>query len=148
MPPSPHLPSARGKAAAAPLRARDQPIKARRSLALIPHRAEQAVSFDYFSLGPQRKVTRAPAGDRKPAAGEPRRGEARKHQKQKAFLPAPPREPNPLTLARGEEQRASEPLSEQLLQLSLIRRELADALGQLVAGHRILVHAPTETRLV
>src|ERR1700761_9787729 len=29
-----------------------------------------AVSFGYFSLGKQRKVTRPPAGGRKPAAGE------------------------------------------------------------------------------
>ena len=32
-----------------------------------------AVSFGYFSLGKQRKVTRPPAGGRKPAAGEPGR---------------------------------------------------------------------------
>ena len=32
-----------------------------------------AFSFGYFSLGKQRKVTRPPAGGRKPAAGEPGR---------------------------------------------------------------------------
>src|ERR1700743_2157230 len=35
-----------------------------------------AVSFGYFSLGKQRKVTRSPAGGRKPAAGEPGRDPA------------------------------------------------------------------------
>src|SRR5690242_13770982 len=97
MPLSPHLPSARGKAAAAPLRASDQPIKARRHLALIPHRAKQAVSFGYFSLGPQRKVTRAPAGDRKPAAGEPSRVAVCKGEKSKgsALSRPSPRAPGP-----------------------------------------------------
>src|SRR6516225_12066425 len=41
-----------------------------------PHRPAPdggAVSFGYFSLGKQRKVTRPPAGGRKPAAGEPDR---------------------------------------------------------------------------
>src|SRR5690242_15843198 len=91
MPLSPHLPSARGKAAAAPLRASDQPIKARRHLALIPHRAKQAVSFGYFSLGPQRKVTRALTGDRKRAAGEPSRGEAPQERQQRHIAPIPDR---------------------------------------------------------
>jgi hypothetical protein len=31
----------------------------------------KAISLGYFSLGQQREVTRAPAGARKPAAGEP-----------------------------------------------------------------------------
>ncbi len=39
-----------------------------------------AVSFGYFSLGKQRKVTRPPAGGRKPAAGEPDRGTVDKSQ--------------------------------------------------------------------
>ena len=36
-----------------------------------------ALSFGYFSLGKQRKVTRPPAGGRKPAAGEPGRHNTR-----------------------------------------------------------------------
>ena len=84
----PQLPSARGIAAAAPLRAREVLGKAQWHLALISPRAEQAVSFGYFSLGQQRKVTRAPSGDRKPAAGEPSRVEPTLGQPERLTKPS------------------------------------------------------------
>ena len=48
-----------------------------------------ALSLGYFSLGKQRKVTRPPAGGRKPAAGEPgRRHATTEGQEQSHWTPA------------------------------------------------------------
>ena len=73
--PYPYLPRptrARGIAAAAPLEWRpnrqSKVLPACNSIEL-----HQAISLGYFSLGQQREVTRASAGGRKPAAGEPGR---------------------------------------------------------------------------
>jgi hypothetical protein len=136
--PLPQLPSARGIAAAAPLRARGWLGKAQRHLALMRPRAEQAVSFGYFSLlrascpspfgpaslfarapgagvGQQRKVTRAPSGDRKPAAGEPSRGRTPARTANKATAkrlpasPGPSPQPSPRR-GRGSQGAPSSPL--------------------------------------
>jgi len=56
----------------------------------------QAISLGYFSLGQQREVTRAPGGDRKPAAGEPKCGTERLSR-----APAP----HPSPLPRGEREK-------------------------------------------
>ncbi|ULU27221.1 hypothetical protein DYST_04176 [Dyella terrae] len=47
-----------------------------------------ALSLGYFSLGKQRKVTRRPAGGRKPAAGEPGRDHAKTKGKVTGSLPS------------------------------------------------------------
>ena len=48
-----------------------------------------ALSFGYFSLGKQRKVTRPPAGGRKPAAGGPGRRIATSKHRGSGSRPAP-----------------------------------------------------------
>ncbi len=63
---STQFPSDRGVAAVAPLK---EPTRS--SSGWYARRAPKAISLGYFSLGQQRKVARAPGGDRKPAAGEP-----------------------------------------------------------------------------
>jgi hypothetical protein len=78
-PPSPSFPSGRG-IAAAPNGRRPAFLKHRALARSYPPRAHRAISLGYFSLGPQRKVTRAPVGVRKPAAGEPGRGKAHKSE--------------------------------------------------------------------
>ena len=57
-----------------------------------------ALSFGYFSLGKQRKVTRAAAAARKPAAGEPGRLIATTKRKVTGFRPS--RDDEPLAAAR------------------------------------------------
>ena len=47
-----------------------------------------ALSFGYFSLGKQRKVTRPPAGGRKPAAGEQAGDHAKTKERGSGFSPA------------------------------------------------------------
>ncbi len=72
--------------------------------AISPASAKRgALSFGYFSLSTQRKVTRRSADRRKPAAGEPGRGSATSAPKKIETLPRAPA-PHPSPLPGGERE--------------------------------------------